>query len=410
MSMRRIGLVTGVAAVFGLTGVAGAQTFQERLESLEQKVEEQGKGIAGALGVDIHALVSTTYFYSFNRPSDPKQIELRVETRDQNSIDIDQATLFFSRLREDEKFGFNFTLDFGTIARAAAADWNGDGIIGDTSEEDNYVELREAYLVYKTPLEIAGPISIKAGKFVTLLGYEILPTYTNLNFNVSESIMFGFSIAFTHTGLLANFPLTDMVSVDLGVVNGWDEVQDDNNSKTLLGGIGIVPRDDVSIYIAGTYGAEQPDNGKSKLGIVTTAATWKATDILTFGMDFNWANESDLLPHRNGSTAGLRSANWYGFAGYAVVTPIEDLTFALRAEVFDDSDGVRTCSNGAPDCADGQTLWELTPTVAYQLTDHITARAEYRHDQSDKNYFHTDEPDLFHTGNDTVGAQLVVTF
>jgi opacity protein-like surface antigen len=315
-------------------------------------------------------------------------------------------------MRDDEDFGLVVNLDFGTTAETTASDWNGDGDLNDSEESDSF-EVREAFGVYKTPLELpGGKISLKGGKFVTLLGYEVLYNYNAFNFNVSKSILFGYSIPFTHTGLLAKFPFHDMVTLDIGVVNGWDNVKDTNDSKSLLAGLGIAPADMVTMYLATTYGAEQADSaavrglgikpGHAKRFTLTGNVVVTPIDMLTLVVDATYANETDIVPDGGG---GLDNALWYGGAFYVVVVPIEKLTLALRAEVFDDSDGVRLASANA---ATGSTTWEITPTVGYQLTDHVLARLEYRHDSSSKQIF--DDGDGFNDTSDTFSGQLIFAF
>jgi hypothetical protein len=402
MRLREI-MMGVVAGLLALPLAVPAQTVQQRLDALEQKVQEQGKSIGTALGVDIHALVSGIYTYSINNPDDDF-IQYRVFDTDHGSITLEQASLFFGRNREDENLGFTINVDFGKVAEVVGSVtcWNSGC---DSSEQTNSFELRDAYLTYKLPLPLQEgySISLKAGKFITLLGYEVLKTWDSFNYNISNSIMFGYAIAFTHTGLLANIGLTDKFGIDIGVVNGWDAVVDNNDGKTLLAGISIAPVEMFSTYIAGTYGAEQDDNGKSKRGMVTMANTLTLNEMLTFALDLNWATESDLLPRRDAPT-GLRSANWYGVAGYVVVNPTERLSLILRAEVFDDPDGVRAGFQ-APNFAPGVTVWEITPTIAYQVTDGLLARFEYRHDEADKPFFQ--KGDRFQNGSDTIAFQLL---
>lgn len=401
--MRTRTMVGIAAGLLALPPAAPAQTVQQRLDTLERKVEEQGKSISAALGVDIHALVSGIYTYSINNP-DSDLIEYRVFDADHGNIALEQASLFFGRQREGENLGFAVNLDFGKVAEVVGGVtcWNS---ACDSSEQSNSFELREAYLTYKLPLQLQEGfgVTLKAGKFVTLLGYEIIKTWESFNYNISDSILFGFAIPFTHTGLMANVALTDKFGVDVGVVNGWDAVVDNNDGKTLLAGISIAPVEMFSTYIAGTYGAEQPDNGKSKRGMVTMANTLTLNEMLTLGLDLNWATESDLLPHRDGRS-GLRSADWYGLAGYVVASPIERLSLILRGEIFDDPDGVRSGFE-APGFAPGVTVWELTPTIAYQVTDGLLARLEYRHDEADKPFFQ--KGNKFQNGSDTIAFQLL---
>src|SRR5688572_3663338 len=115
-------------------------------------------------------------------------------------------------------------LDFGKTASRIASDWDGDGALSN-SEETNDFEVEEAFLAYAP--DWAGGGSVKFGKFVTLLGAEVIEAPANPNF--TRSFSFGYAIPFTHTGLLFSAPLGDMFSLSAGVVNGWDNVVDNND-------------------------------------------------------------------------------------------------------------------------------------------------------------------------------------
>jgi hypothetical protein len=404
-NMRFTRLTVGVVAgLLALSMAASAQTIQERVDAIEKKVDEQSKSIGGMLGIDFHAMLSTQYTYSFNRP-DSGNIEYRVFDTNDNSIELDQANLYFGRNKADESLGFTTNLDFGRTADVVGSVtcWNRDC---DSSEQDNAFELREFYATYKLPFELPEgfSLSVKGGKFVTLLGYEVIKSYNAFNFNASNSIMFGWSVPFTHTGLLASAGLGSMFSVDLGVVNGWDAVVDNNDGKTLLAGFKFTPVSIFSTYVAGTYGAEQPDNGESKRGMITVASTLTPMDMLTLGLDLNWATESDISLEDGAIVRSNHDASWYGAAGYVVVKATDALSFALRAELFDDPDGVRSLFQ-AGGFGPGVTVWEITPTVSYQITNGLLGRFEYRHDEADKPFF--GKQDTFQNGSDTIAFNFI---
>ena len=69
---------------------------------------------------------------------------------------------------------------------------------------------------------------------------------------------------------------------------------------------------------------------------------------------------------RDPGETGRHQANWYGLAGYVMVTPMDKMQLNLRGEWFDDPDGTQTGVK--------QTLWEVTPTFSYALADHLTFR------------------------------------
>ena len=79
----------------------------------------------------------------------------------------------------------------------------------DAPRQTKWIDLEEAYLAYKVPL--GSGLTLKAGKFVTLLGYEVIESPNNLNF--SRSLLFGLAIPFTHTGGLLSYSFTDRKSV-----------------------------------------------------------------------------------------------------------------------------------------------------------------------------------------------------
>lgn len=399
--MTKSRLIVGAVLSVALPALALGQSVTERLNRLEQKVEEQQKSLAGALGVDVHALASVSYQYSFNKPRPRDAVGLRSFMNDHDEINLQEASLFISRNVEDSAWGFNLVTDFGDLAEdlGAATLW------GSSSESSNAFELREAYLTYTLP--IADGITVKAGKFVTLLGYEIIPTWDNINENITRSILFGFAIPFTHTGITASVPLGDLFTVELGVVNGWDNVDDNNRSKTLLGGIGISPMENLSMYFAGTFGSEQANN--QQRGVVTANLVYDVTDDVQIVLDAVYGNEDNLLPRRDHKAPlRVRHADWFGTAAYLNVDVTEDLFVSLRGEWFEDPDGVRTGAvsrfgNG------GSTFWEGTVTAAYKLADAVTLRAEYRHDESSSPFFNKEGRRLL-GGNDAVVGELVLAF
>jgi hypothetical protein len=401
--------MTGAILVPGLSLGQGLET---RVRTLEQQMEEQRKGVGAALGIDFHALVAGNYTYNFNSP-DSKKKSIRVWDYIANTFVLEQASLFISRQKEDESLGFSIITDFGEQAErlGRATDWDGSGVFGDSSEETNYFDLREAYLTYKLP--IGDGVKLKAGKFVTILGYEVINNWDNFNPTISRPLLFGYAIAFTHTGLLASFPLGDYVNVDVGLVNGWDNFVDNNDGKTGLLGVGFNPNEDLSFYWATSYGPEQNPTaaggggaGSKRFGS-TLVGSWGATDELSFVVEGDYLME-DNVPGA-AYADGFRDADWYGAAGYIIYQPgqLEGWSFVLRTEVFADPDGYRTGVQ-EPGYAPGVTIWDITPAVAYQVTDNLTWRFEYRHDEADRKAFGKDSH--LQRGQDTVNTQLIYAF
>ena len=134
-------------------------------------------------------------------------------------------------------------------------------------------------------------LGIKAGKFVTLLGAEVIES--PLNYNISRSFLFGYAIPFTHTGVLFSYPLMEQVSLSAGIVNGWDNVIDSNKGKSFLGNLTLQPVDILTLSLNGVYGAELPDRGGSKRGVFDFVGTLNVTDHTTFVTNFDYGTESE---------------------------------------------------------------------------------------------------------------------
>jgi hypothetical protein len=222
-------------------------------------------------------------------------------------------------------------------------------------------------------------VTIIGGKFVTLAGAEVIASPANPNF--SRSILFGFAIPFTHTGVRATFTPSDTVTLILGVNNGWDDLRDTNTSKTMEVSAAYAPVKAFSIAANGYFGKERvgglvgagPDGQRSLVDVV---ATWNATDALTVMLNYDWGKQDNagLL-----TTGPNFDAKWSGLAGYVSYTFNDQWKGSLRAEYLDDKDGYRT---GVV-----QKWKEVTATIAYLPTKSVELRGEVRADSSDVSAF-----------------------
>src|SRR5437870_5109383 len=117
-------------------------------------------------------------------------------------------------------------------------------------------DLEEAYGAYKVPL--GSGLTVKAGKFFTLLGYELIASPNNLNF--SRSFLFGLAIPFTHVGALLSYSPTEWLTVTAGPVVGWDVAKDNNDSMSVTGQFALTPFKDFTANFNWITGPEQASN------------------------------------------------------------------------------------------------------------------------------------------------------
>jgi hypothetical protein len=267
---------------------------------------------------------------------------------------------------------------------------------------------------------------MQVGKFVTLLGEEVIPVYNNLNFNESRGLVFTFGEPLTHTGVRAQYSFSDKIGLTMGVNNGWDDPSDSNDGKSVEGQLSLTPTDTLSILVNGIYGPEQANHGNSKRGAIDPIITWK-TPLKGFQLvgEYLYASETSPIavtafPNSYGNmltgvTSFNRSTDWQGFAGYGVYDFNDNLEFATRFEWFRDSEGTRTGLR--------QTLFEVTQTINYKIpgVTGLLARLEYRHDASNAHPFYSDDalipqkgggflPSHTYSGQDTLLAAAIYSF
>ena len=359
---------------------------------------------SGLQGLAMSGYADVSYVFNFAEPSPNSTTGVASGTRLNRGRVFDNEPNGFTPhafklvlekpLSDAMPFGFRTDLFFGDDASVIKS--AGLGAAG----ED--IDVQQLYVTAHAP--VGDGIDFKIGKFVTLLGAEVIESPANWNF--SRSLLFGYAIPFTHTGVLASYPLGEWGSTTLGVVNGWDIVDDNNKAKTLLGNLTLTPLEGVTLSFNGIHGAEQAGDSNDKRTVIDLVATYQATDKLTLMANYDYGHESAVAPAGT-SEAGI---NWTGLALYAKYDFTPTWSLAGRWEWFDDKDNVRTgftsFGGGTPPDIDFQ---EWTLTSQWKLYEHVLARLEYRHDFADQRVFFHDT-DGFSSYQDTVAAEVIDHF
>jgi len=233
-------------------------------------------------------------------------------------------------------------------------------------------DVTQAYVQYA-----GGPLTLMGGKYVTLAGAETINPTPDTNF--SRSILFGYAIPFTHTGVRATIAATDQLSFVVGVNNGWDDLKDTNTAKTVELGLSYAPMKTLTFLAQGYFGKEHvggfttdPTDPEGTRSLMDVVGTWNVTDALTVVVNYDWGKQANALGD------GI-SAKWDGIAAYLNVQIDEKFRVSVRGEFLDDKDGYRT---GAV-----QKWKELTATLGYAPAKAVEFRFEVRYDKSDISAF-----------------------
>ena len=282
--------------------------------------------------------------------------------------------------------------------------------------------LVQAYLQFTS-----GLFTFIAGKYNTLAGAEVIESPSNVNF--SRSILFGYAVPFTHTGVRVTYSPNSVLSLIGGVNNGWDEFNDPNGAKTIEAGISYTPNKIAGITVQGYTGhdslsnynltsstantvsfipAVTPANGDAgNRSLIDAVATFHAGTPLTFIVNYDLGTQANA-PNLNfnlfdPTSQPLQTAVWSGVAGYASYTfPTVPVSFTIRGETFNYAAGYRTGII--------QRWSEQTGTLAVSPPNTpLTLRVEYRSDSSTAPVFLQSDG----TGSQhqhTIGLEAIVNF
>ena len=318
-----------------------------------------------ASGVDVHGYVDAAYSYLSGTGIFTSGTANRVFDTEPNSFNLHQAALTID-YQPKEGFGALVNLTAGRDAR----------VIASAGEATSNFDVTQAFAQYAH-----GPLTVIGGKFVTLAGAEVINSTQDTNY--SRSILFGYAIPFTHTGVRLTYAASDQLSLIVGVNNGWDQLQDQNKEKTGELGVSFTPNKLFALTVQGYSGVEQLSGGTfvgaGRHGVrdlIDAVATYNATSQLTFILNVDWGNQENFTSLVNGASI---KAKWDGAAAYANYQANDQWRLSVRAEYFDDKDGYRT---GVI-----QKWKEGTLTLAYLPTKFIELRGEARYDKSDSGAF-----------------------
>lgn len=308
----------------------------------------------------INAFVSTAYEYNSNRPTTGVN-SYRVFDFNDNSINLDVAELVV-QIAASKPNDAGFRVDFTA----------GNSIPQIAKSQDQTVaqfDVQQAFVSYIAPL--GSGLRFDVGKYITHMGYEVIEGYDGYNDNYSRSILFGYAIPFTHTGLKMSYAFSSKVAGMVEVVNGWDLVRDNNRSKSVGAQLTLIPVAPLTVLLNWIGGPELANNNHSNRNVFDVVAIFKPTKTLTLGVNGDYGVEDGTSLVNPGSDAVCK-----GLAGYATLALTDKFSVALRGETFHDEGGVRL-GTGV-----NATLSEGTFTPTYKFTDHLLLRGEVRYDKA----------------------------
>lgn len=340
-----------------LAATAAAQTSGTPQTNGTADAPVQANGTASASpttgGIQFSGSIDGYYSLNFNHPVSRTNQVRNFDTQ-ANQFSLNMAKLTMER--PPEPLGFRVDVGIGRAFETMHGNETGPGI---------FRNLEQAYVSLKPPS--ARGLQMDFGKFVTSAGAEVIETQSNWNY--SRSLLFALAIPYYHFGLRAGMPLGGHFSAGLQLVNGWNNVEDNNSGKT-VGLTGAISAGKVNWSHNYYFGPERTDTNKGLRHVYDTTVLVTASTSTSFYINFDYGVEKDGFGG---------SQRWTGVAAAArhAVTPW--LAFAPRLEWFNDADGFSTGTV--------QKLKEATLTAEFKIRETLLTRLEYRQDWSNMRYF-----------------------
>jgi hypothetical protein len=189
------------------------------------------------------------------------------------------------------------------------------------------------------------------------------------NFNYSRSLLFVLGEPYYHFGLRASVPVTKSFSAGVQLVNGCNNVRDNNSGKTvaLTSSLTRTKWGWSETYITGP---EKPETNKGFRRLYDSVLTVTPAGWLNAYLEALWGMDRRISGGKD---------QWSGIAESAKFSLAKKWSVSERLERFNDSTGFNT---GTP-----QHLAEATITLDYRPASFVIARSEFRRDWSDKSVF-----------------------
>ena len=308
-----------------------------------------------------------------------------------NRVLLDQLDLTVSKTIDTTKkwdWGFIFENGYGTDDSYT----HSLGMLDNRPPNDpqNQYDILQANVSLLAP--VGNGLTLTAGKFVALLGEEVInPTG---NYLYTHSYEFFYGIPFTNTGVMASYTFPKLINgndwtFEGGITNGWnDSLRDKNNDIDFLGEASGNITSSLKMVVNLEEGPEDTHDNHDYRTTVEAIPTWTVSDQLTLVGDFLYSDD----PH-GATTRVNQSAQWYATVGYASYKICPMFSVNFRAEWYRDQGGATVTAGTSANYYEGTLGVQIHPLPNDNIFQYLQIRPEIRLDDSDRRVF-----DASHSG------------
>ena len=257
--------------------------------------------------------------------------------------------------------------------------------------------LEQAYAQFRVP--VGNGWDWKVGKFVSILGYEVIERPANMN--ITYGLLFQNGYPLWYTGVLTSYRFDDYLDAKLGVVNGSNS---DNNTTVNNNGDAVALLASLNVTAPGgnanwsnnfqyeTGTSNDTDVSTTNNSYPVVGATNPSGPIFVYNSWGNWAPkfaddkwllafDAVLGTYSPGNGPAGGASTWFGAGLYSKYQFNDWFYLAGRGEYFGSDNQNKTGYTTTGAAGDGSvSWWAYTITAGFNVIDNLLIRAEYRLD------------------------------
>jgi hypothetical protein len=239
------------------------------------------------------------------------------------------------------------------------------------------VMIKQAYIDY----QLSPRWSFQIGQFGTHIGFEFIDSPLNFHYSINNT--FNAGTPFYHLGAKGTYQLSEKISLMGGIVNGTDNINDNNRGKSFIGQIAINPAQGLTIFFNTIQGNEANTRASGRdttsyFGVLDLNGSYKVSDRLTLAF---WALRGSVKGEFQGGTFFSETRHWTGLNIYATVLLNEVFSVGSRVEYFNNKSGARALLTHG----NGTSVRTLTVTTSIKLAEgRLMFKPEFRIDAFNK--------------------------
>src|SRR5213596_3845974 len=364
-------LLSALVAPTGLAAQSGASPPADTAAKQPDPPPPPVNHLETALaGFKLTGFAAGSYAYSGHSLGDTAIVG-RLYDRLQNRFTLNALAVVLDRPYDPAKFSAGFHTEVLVGQDATVIQSNGFFSLGTPAD------VPHLYVTLNVPTASGNGLQFKVGRIPTLMGLEVIETVANPNW--SEGNQFVYVENFTGTGLSAETKFNNYVDLQVRVINGWDQVSDNNSHKSFMGRLGLYPNALTSLGIVGYWGAEETgNNSANRYGVegllwrkLGNAAVWVQGD-------YGTEQANAALPDPT------QDATWWALGAWVTYDVSASVGLALRGDYLNDENGARTNATlGFPASTGARNKFGSgTATLNIKTWPSAVLRPELRYDRS----------------------------